>query len=241
MEVKLKSIFREPLLALVLKSAIFGGFLILLKLGEFGILPILFFLWAALLLSSGSHHVSFLILLVISTATIWILDSWLFLLLAVVLFAALFYLTVGIKELLFVHRWKWSFVRNLILFFGIFLLFFLADKSSFFLIKYLSVFLACFLLLREWFLALEPRCVKRPFLVALLLAFIIFELLWAVTLLPLGAVNAAALMVLITYLLFDFISHHFQGTISRQLVLRRITIFTLLVLLIFGTSKWEIG
>lgn len=238
MEKKLKSIFRAPLLALVLKSAIFGGFLFLLKLGEFGILPILFFLAVALLLSSGALHISFLILLAVSTATIWILDGWLFLVLAIVLFSALFYVTVGIKELLFVHRLEWSFVRNLVLFFGIFLLFFLCDKSSFFLIKYLSVFVACFLLLREWFWSLG--FVKRPLLVALVLAFIIFEFLWATALLPLGAINAAALMVLITYILSDFIRHHFQGTLSRQLVLKRITIFVLLLILIFGTASWQI-
>ena len=240
MEEKLKLIFREPRSILVLKSAIFGGFLFLLKLGDFGILPILFFLCIAFVLSSKAHHASFLILLVVSMITIWILDSALFLFLAIILFSALFYLTVGIKELLFVHRWEWNFIKNLLLFFAIFLLFFLSDKSSYFAIKYLSVFLASFWLLREWFFTPELSFFKKPKLVSLVLAFLLAQFLWAVALLPLGPINAAGLMILISYVLIDFLSHHFRGTITRKLVFRNIALFVLLLVLILGTAQWEI-
>ncbi len=241
MEQKLKLIFREPRSTLALKSVIFGGFLFLLKLGGFGFLPILFFLGMAFLLSSQAHHISFLILVIISMLTVWHLDSVLFLLVAIIFFSILFYLTIGIKKLLIVRRFEWGFVENLLLFFAVCLLFFLSDKSSFFWIKYLSVFLASFLLLREWFLSPELSFVKRPHLVSLAAAFVLFEFLWAVALMPLSPINAASLMALIFYVLFDFLRHHFQGTITRQLVFKRIAIFVLLLILILGTSGWKIS
>lgn len=243
MEAKLKSILRKPQLLLVLKSAVFAGFLFLLKLGDFGILPILFFLWAVFMLARNAQP-SFLVLLFVSAALVNILDRPLFLILAILGSAALFYLTVGIQELIIIRRSEWLLVRNTLLFYIMFLLFFLADKSSFFLFKYLAVFLAAWLILREWFLPPEDslvKFIKRPALMALVLAFVTLQFLWAVALLPLGPVNSASLMALITYILFDFVRHHFQGKINHQLVLRHLTIFILLVILIFATTRWSIN
>lgn len=240
MRAKLKLILREPRSALVLKSAVFGGFLLFLKLGDFKLLPILFFLWAAFLLSSKAYQASFLVFLGLAMTTVRILDSHLFLSLAVIFFSLLFYLIVGIKELLIVHRSEWSFFKNLLLFYAIFFLFFLTDKSSWFLVKYLSIFAVSFALLREWLLAYESAFVKRVNLASLALAFIIIEVLWVTALLPLGPINSANLLVLITYILFSFIAHYFQGQINRKFILKKITIFALLLLLIFVTSGWRI-
>ncbi|MDP3999651.1 MAG: hypothetical protein Q8P76_03620 [bacterium] len=242
MEAKLKLILRKPQSLLVLKSAIFAGFLFLLKLGDFGILPILFFLWAVFMMARGAQA-SFLVFLFVSAALVNILDRPLFLVLALIGSAGLFYLTVGIQELIIIRRPEWLLVRNTFLFYIMFLLFFLADKSSWFLFKYLAVFLAAWLILREWFLPPEDslvKFIKRPALMALALAFIVLQFLWAVALLPLGPVNSASLMTLIAYILFDFARHHFQGKINRQLVLRHFTIFILLLILIFATTQWGI-
>lgn len=241
MEAKLKSIFREPRSALALKSAVFGGFLLLLKLGDFRLLPILFFLWAAFLLSSWNYQPSFLFFLGIAMATAKLLESGLFLFLAAVIFSALFYLSVGIKELLIVHRQEWGFIKNLILFYALFLLFFISDKSGWFLAKYLGIFLAAFFILKDWFLASESSFLKRAGVAAGVLALLDLQLLWIVGLLPLGPVNAANLMVLITYILFNFTIHHFQGQIDRRFVFRKIAIFVLLLIFIFATSRWWIG
>lgn len=241
MEVKLKSILREPRLALALKSAIFGGFLALLKLGDFRVLPVLFFLWVAFLLSSKAHQASFLVFLGVAMATIGILDNVLFLAFGIALFSSLFYLIVGIKDLVIIHRREWSFFRNLLLFYAIFLLFFLADKSSWFLLKYLTVFGTTFFLLKEWILIYEFNFLRRVNIAALVLSSIILQVLWVVALLPLGPVNSANLMVLTTYILFSFVIYHFQGQINRKFVLKKVTIFVLLLLLIFVTSGWRIG
>lgn len=243
MEEKLKSILRKPQSLLVLKSAVFAGFLFLLKLGDFGILPILFFLWAVFMLARQAQP-PFLVFLFVSASLVNILDSALFLFLAILGSAALFYLTVGIRELIIIRRPEWLLVRNTFLFYEIFLLFFLADKSSLFFPKYLAVFLAAWLVLREWFLPPEDslvKFIKRPALTALALAFVVLQFLWATALLPLGPVNSASLMALITYILFDFVRHHFQGKINRRLVLRHFTIFILLMILIFATTRWSIG
>ncbi len=193
------------------------------------------------MLSSKAYQASFLVFLGLAMATVKSLDSYLFLALAVIFFSLLFYLIVGIKELLIIHRSEWSFFKNLLLFYAIFFLFFLTDKSSWFLVKYLGLFAVSFALLREWLLVYEPSFIKRVNLSSAALAFIILEALWVTALLPLGPINSANLMVLITYILFSLTFHYFQGRINRRFVLKKITIFALLLLAIFITSGWRIG
>lgn len=234
MREKLKSILREPRLILVLKSAVFAGFLALVKIGGFGTLPILFFFITALILFSSTPNFSFLVLLGAALATMRLLDDYLFLTAAIVLFSFLFYIAVGIRSLTLIHRSEWNYAKNLLLFYAVFLFFFLADKSSWFLIKYLAVFGASFFLLREWFAA-------RTKFAALVSAFLLSQFLWATALLPLGPINSANLMVLLVYILFDFTSHYFQGNINRQLVMKNIAVLVLLLLIIFATSGWGIN
>ena len=241
MKEKLKSIFREPRSALVLKILVFGGFLSLLKMGGFQALPVLFFLAAAFILSSRARSASFLVLLATAIATVWILDDSLFLFLAVILYSFIFYLAVGIKELLIVHRSEWNFIKNLVLFYVLALLFFVADKSSFFVFKYVLVFLAIFLLLREWLVFSDTTFHRRYFLTALVAASLLMQILWATALLPLGPINSANLMILVAYMILDFTHKHFRGNINRQLILKNITIFVLLLLVILATTSWNVG
>ena len=241
MREKLKSILREPRLVLALKSAVFAGFLALLKIGGFGALPILFFLAAAFTLFSYPPNFSFLVLLGIAMVTVGILDDLLFLTAAIALFSCLFYIAAGIKSLTLIHRSEWDYAKNLLLFYAVFLFFFLADKSSLFFIKYLSVLAIGFFLLREWLADLIPDLPRKINFAALLSAFLMAQFLWAVALLPLGPINSANLMVLISYILFDFTSHYFQGKINRQLVMKNVAVLVLLLLVIFATSGWGIS
>ena len=242
-------VWSDQRLRLVLKSVIFGGFLLLVELGNTGVFPVLFFLAVSALLyfktsaySKESRNIySFLVLLAVSLGSISILDHWEFILPAVLLFSFLFYLVLGIKELIFVYRYQWYFINNLFLFYAIFILFFLTDKSSLFLLKYAAVFIMVFSLFRERFFLSSHYFPKRHLLTAMLCSFVAMELLWATAILPLGFVNSANLMILIVYVLIDFINHHFQGTLNKKMILRNLTIFIIALLIILGTSVWKAG
>lgn len=240
MAARLKSIFRAPQSALLLKSLIFGGFLLLLKLGDFGFLPILFFLWAAWILSSGAHNSGFWVLLAVAMATVQLLASPIFLLAAVIIFSAIFYLNTGIKELILAHRRELGYLKNILLFYALFLYFFVADHSTYFWLKYLLVFLAVYLIFREWLGGSGPELTSRQKITAWVLAFLIAEELWITALLPLGPINSANLALLTAYILFDSVRRHFEGRLNRRAILQNLTIYILLLLVIFATTQWGI-
>jgi len=246
---RLKLALRDPRLLLILKSLVFGGFLTLVKLGDFGFFSVLFFLAVVIVLyTKASVHslksqnlYSFVVLLAVSLGAIYTIDRPAFLAVSILAFSALFYLILGIKELVFIHRQQYHFIKNILLLYTVFALFFLSDKSSYFLIKYLAAFSAAFFIFREWFFWFDQNFPKRYLLASLLLAFIVMEILWAIAILPIGFLSSANLMILTTYILIDSAFHHFHGTLTKKIVLRYLTVFVLGLLVILGTSRWVVG
>lgn len=245
---RLKLAFRDPRLQLILRSLLFGTFLVFVKLKNFEIIPVLFFLAAAAFLYfkinvryPNSQFFSFLVLLAVSLGATSILGQPMFLIAAILLFTVIFYLFVGIKELVFIHRQKYYFVKNILLLYSLFILFFLSEKSSYFFLKYLLVFAGIFFIFREWFSGLESYFPRRHLLASLILSFVTAEILWAVAILPIGFINSANIMLLTIYILFDFTFHHFQGTLTKKIIFKNLITFILLLFFILATSRWIVG
>ncbi|MBN2197939.1 hypothetical protein JW698_01980 [Candidatus Wolfebacteria bacterium] len=70
------------------------------------------------------------------------------------------------------------------------------------------------------------------------ISFLVIQLLWVISLLPINFLNAASFTLLIALILQDFIVQFSKGTINRQIILRNATVFLILSLIIFGASKW---
>jgi hypothetical protein len=149
---------------------------------------------------------------------------------------------LGIKNLIFVKRGPFYYLLNGLLLLAIFILFFFSAQPHLFFVKYLLVFFAITFLFKEFlnFFILESLNPQKRNLVVLGTAFLMLQLLWVIKLLPISFLNAASLALLIVLILQDFIGHHLSGTISRQLVLRNITVFLILSLVIFGASRWSL-
>lgn len=81
---------------------------------------------------------------------------------------------------------------------------------------------------------------RKKSLIAVSIAFLAVEFVWLVSLLPSGFLNAASLILLIILILEDFTVHHFSGTINRQIILRDVTAFLVLSLVILGASNWSL-
>ena len=229
-----------------LKTAVFGISLFIASANGFRFIPVLFFILASFALYSrplfagpyNSRH-AFLVLLCVSILGMKIMaDSPLFFP-GLFLFSFIFYLVLGIKEILFVKRSRIYYVAALLLFYALFIIFFLADKSSFYLFKYSGAIIASLLLFREWLSIVSVfHFPKREFISALAAAFITAQLLWAVALLPVGFIAASNLMILFVLILGDFLFAHFTGNLSKNFIIKYSILFLVLVLLIRGFSVW---
>lgn len=185
---------------------------------------------------------AFFILLLVSILGMKILSGTLFFLPGLAFFSFIFYLVIGIKDYFFVKRSRLYYIAVLLILYALFITFFLADKSQFFLLKYGTVILATFLIFREW-LSIVPsfHFSRRELLVSAIAALLIAQLLWAVALLPIGFINSANLMLLFVFLTADFLLKHFTGGISKEFLIQHLFFFLTLSALIFWTSNWSLG
>ncbi|MBI2011122.1 MAG: hypothetical protein HYS89_02770 [Candidatus Colwellbacteria bacterium] len=136
---------------------------------------------------------------------------------------------------------------NGLLFLTTFILFFVSGKSELFFVKYLLTGLAAFLLSREFFSfnlgesleSFKSMTSSGRNLGALAFGFLMLQALWAIAILPLGFLNAASLTLLVSLILEDFFIEHWSGAMNRKIILRNITLFLVLGLVILGASRWS--
>ena len=160
----------------------------------------------------------------------------------ILLFSFIFYLLAGIKNYFFIKRSRLYYLAAILIFYSMFIEFFLADKSEWFLLKYSAAIAATFLLFREWLKIISVFSFpKRELLAATVAAFLIAQLLWVVALLPIGFISSANLMLLFTFVLADFLLKHFTGGISKEFIIQHLVFFAALAALIFWTSSWSLS
>jgi len=230
-------------LPLALRTIIFS-FLLFLAGGHWLLsslfILVVFYLYFRPSLNSSQFLLSFLVLLSASLLAINLLNNWS---IAVsLLFGFLFFSLLGVKNLVFVNRQPIYYLFNNLLLLAIFIYFFWSENSRLFFIKYLLAFFAIVFLSKELLTFSIPDLLNssKKNLIIYGMAFLVFQLLWAITLLPISFLNAASLALLIALILQDFITRHFSGTMSRQIILRNITVFLILSLVIFGASRWSL-
>ena len=236
-------------LLLFLKPAIFGSTLFFVSWQDFGIIPILFFssvslvMYARPILSATYYTWSaFFILLFASVLGMKILAGTALFLPGLALFSFIFYLILGIKDYFFVKRSRLYYISALLIFYLIFIEFFLSDKSQLFLLKYLGVILALFLLFKEWLSVIPSfHFPKREAVAAAVAALIGAQFLWVIALLPIGFISSANLMILLVFTLADFLLKHFTGGISKEFLIQHLFFFLILSVLIFWTSNWSLN
>ena len=196
-----------------------------------------YFYWRPVL-ASRQFFGSFLTLLIISILALKFLNFTILGIASGFGLGLLFYWLLGVKNLIFAHRSAVYYLLNSFLFFLVFFFFFLTDKSQIFWFQYLAAGLGVFLLSKEFLYFFIADFPKRKNLAAAGFSFLVLELHWAVSLLPIGFLNSAALMLFAVLILMDFIIHHFNGALTRKVILRNITSWIVLSTLIFAASKW---
>jgi len=72
-------------------------------------------------------------------------------------------------------------------------------------------------------------------------AFIIGQAVWAAALLPIGFINAANLLLIITFLIGEILYRHFTGKVTRNFLVQAAVLFLAISILIFWISSWKLN
>lgn len=259
---RLRSILRKAHWSLALKGCAFGAGWLWLPGWLFALLAL--FLYFKPFFQPGKLLRSFLVLLGLAAGFSALTPALLPFFsgigeLFAALLAGLFFLLMGIKDLAFVHRTGRYLLLYAGLFLGVFVLSFWyaapRDLLRLFLVTALFLTASTFLF-REFlgvmrdnlFLGVpgteEAASVwderKRRRLLVWALAFLVFQLFWAVNLLPIGFLMQASLLLLLVVLGSDALRAHVQGALTPFYVLRVTTVLIFVALGIFAASSWEL-
>mgnify|MGYP001617633046 CR=1 FL=1 len=237
MATKLKSVFHSQQLRLAVKALIFGGFLVLAKIGNLSLFPVLFFLAVASFLyfkpifNPINQLNNFALLLVVSVIFAKLLNNFDYFLGSAVFASIIFYLILGVKDLVLIKRDLWARLISLAMVMAIAFLFFNSAAFSGSAFKIITLFIGYYLVFRGAF---------NNNALTLSAALVLLELSLVARLLPLTSLNAASFILLGYFVLTDLIGGFINKTINRKLILTDITIFIVLSLLIFASTEWSL-
>ncbi|MEX0690048.1 MAG: hypothetical protein WD095_01250 [Candidatus Paceibacterota bacterium] len=159
-------------------------------------------------------------------------------LLAIVATAIVFYLIVGVIKFTFNDRYLiYNLINTSILAFVFLIFFSLVNPIPG--VYSLLLFLVIFLVFKEYFNFYNIKG-KRPLVVSSVFGLLATQVSWFSALLPLGVVNSAVFLVLITVLLRDTMTSHFQGTMDKSFLIRQFGFLVFLTIIIFASTTWVI-
>lgn len=234
MEIRLKSVSKNLTLRLASKAAVFGVLLFLAGIANFRFTAVVIFIGAAVFLylsplfRTVEFSLPFLLLMAFSLAAIETLAGSGQFLPAVIFLSFLFFLILGLKDLVLIQRTTWQRFLNLSLAYLALLLFFYYVQEFFFL-KLILLFGVTLLLIKDLFK-------KRIFY--WLIAFLVVEAAWALSLLPFGFISAATILLLVYFVLTDLAIYYLDNALTRRRILTDISIFALLFILTLAFSRW---
>ncbi|MBI2010838.1 MAG: hypothetical protein HYS89_01235 [Candidatus Colwellbacteria bacterium] len=144
------------------------------------------------------------------------------------MWGALFFTTLGVKNLVLLKRKGGYELVHSSLVFAMTALYFAGSLPQ------VLLFIALFFLLREFYLGIDALSdfLPRLVLAAAIIALILVEAGWLLTFVPVSPILGAGLITLSAFLLHDTLTHYLKGTLGRELILRNITIFFLVAILI---------
>lgn len=171
------------------------------------------------------------LIIVITTSVSW---------LSAVVFGFLFFVILGLKNLIFIRRRYWRLLLVFSLFYLVFLNFFLINQSSFFALKWLGTVFLLVLLMQDLIRALITPVTANMIVAGWLSAFLLGQAVWIISWLPIGFLNSANLAVIMALLLVDLNVNYFWGTLRRGLIVKDLALFLVLFLIILGTSQWKL-
>ena len=235
MAITLKSVLLNLRSRLAFKTLVFGISLIILKTSGFSIWSVILFLVLSAALYSRPIFQTFFYIYQFA-----ILISLILLLLphfsgfyfwgATLGFSLLFYFLLELKNLVFIDRLSPNYLIHFGLIYGVLLAFFL-ENFEFFIFKSIILFFTIGILL--------SGILKGKLIWGFLPALLISEAAVFVSWLPLGFLQSANFVFVISWFLADTITQYRQKILTIKTVFRSLLISILLIGLIFLTSGWS--
>jgi len=238
---------------LIFKSSIFGLLLWRVQIVEFSVGWVAIFLISTLFmylqpvtkpftLKTSFLLVIFLSLLLTSRFTITLPLEFhagtLGQLLFSVVFGFLFFILIGSKNTLLVRWHEWHMVLFIALMYGVNLLFFTSTLNPGAWTSLLIFGLFIYWLIREYFVIQGHATLQTTAIITLTITLGLIELVWVVSLLPLGFSKGASLMTLIAMLIVGVIDRYLRGVLTARWLRLSGALFIFLVSLIFISVNW---
>ncbi len=154
-------------------------------------------------------------------------------------FGLLFYILLGIKHLAFIHRQRWYYVLHLALLYLAGLFVYASDKSSYFWLESVLIFLVALLLSREFFRVNEVEKSRRVASAGWLVALLSVEFLWTLGLLPIGFINSATVFTATLFIVEEFLCGYFKHQLTAQSARRLLAVLIFVYAVLFFSSPWK--
>lgn len=246
---KLNSVLKNPALRSAFRAVVFSLALVLFgnsrSFGAFFLfIAVAFYFYLKPFFEAKKYFFSFLIFLVVALLAMSRLPAgivkWNFV--AAAVFGLAFFAFLGIKNLVFISRALiYEFLNNFI-FFSVFVVFFVSDKSSgWIFLGYAAAVSAFFPLFRESIIMRSGRSERpeRYNLFSASLTALTSQFILAVSYLPIGFLNSAAISLAAVLVLKDLAASHLRGDLNRFVILKNATIILIFSVIVFMASKWQ--
>lgn len=155
-------------------------------------------------------------------------------------FGVLFYVILGVKQVVFVSRAKLHHALHLALFYFMGILFFAAPGGDFFVSRSLLFALLGYMLVREFLIIRSGERSARIKLMSALITFSLVEAVWALSLLPIGFINAAGALLVFVFTLEEIVMLSIKKILTRRALLLELSTFFVLLITIFSFSTWAL-
>ncbi len=149
---------------------------------------------------------------------------------------ALTYTLIGIKDLLFVNR-KIICQALYFLISGVVIYLYLLNPTT---VNQIGVFIFLTVLLRELYNFLIDGARVRALIISLVYSLLALEFGWVTSLLPIHQLSAAALITAALFIIHDLTVNYSSSELPRRLIVRDLTAFFVLAILVFALSPWNL-
>lgn len=156
------------------------------------------------------------------------------------LFACMFYIIVGVKNLILIRRREWYYLLFLSLNYLALFLFFSADSGTSFWLKSLLFFIFSAGIGREFLRFQEIGVTKIHKVSVFVVALIEIEFLWVVSMLPFSPAYCASFMTALIFSFAEITQRYMRGTLSAQFIRLSVSILALLMFVMFFFSNWKL-
>jgi hypothetical protein len=252
--IALKSALWAPLSTSVLKALILAGIFTFSAFQGFSLWPSVLFIGAGIILYTipaynlGQTAWAFIVLMWFSWRTPIMLGTLIgalgieHIIVMSIGLAIAFFLLIGMKQLVIINKSRWYQVLYYGELYVLIMSILIAAQIDAFFIHAAAGFILTLFLFNELLttkLEKQNREGRMLFSIAAVVAWTMVQFTWGLALLPTGLINSAALGIVMSVVMGELIVEGLEKRLSAQSILSKVTLGTMLSLLILVAANWK--